>query len=57
MAREINLFRGLLVGNGEMKEEVTHLLFTDDVLIVCDPNKQALLHLRCLLMGSKLCRV
>lgn len=50
-ARELNLFRDLCVGAGDIREEVTHLLFVDDVLLPCVSEKEPLLNLRCVLMG------
>lgn len=49
--REHNLFQDLSVGKGDVREEVTHFFFTDDVLLFCEPEKKALLSIRCVLMG------
>lgn len=35
-AREQNLFQGLKVGKGASKEEISHLFFTDDVLLLAN---------------------
>lgn len=45
------MFCGLCVGVGERREEVTHLIFADEVLLFCVLEKEAFLNLRCVLMG------
>lgn len=49
-ARELVLFRGLMVGVGEHAEEITHLLFIDDTMLFCEPDEHAILNLIWVLM-------
>lgn len=50
-ARELILFKGVSVGRGDKKEELTHLFFKNDVLIFCETDKKVLLNPRSVLMG------
>lgn len=50
-ARELNLFSGLHVGDGSCMEEITHLFFTDDVLLFCKLKNTAVMNIRYILMG------
>lgn len=41
-AREVGLFRGLCIGKGEERVEVTHLFFANDTLLLCELKDVAL---------------
>lgn len=43
------MFKGLKAGEGELTEEVTHLFFTDNTLVLCEADEGTLLNLRCVL--------
>lgn len=53
-AGELNLFRGISMGKEESIEKVSHLFFTDDILIFCEPDLTSLLYLRCILLSFQL---
>lgn len=48
--RETSLFKGLSVGRGDGRMEITHLFFANDTLIFCESEKRALLNVRCVLL-------
>lgn len=49
-SRELGLFSGLKMGEGEMTEEITYLFFANDILLFCQLEERSLLNLRCVLL-------
>lgn len=47
---ELNLLKAVDIGSGKEKMSVSHIFFADDALIFCEPNVNAILHLRCILL-------
>lgn len=49
-AGELNLLWGISMGKGDTRVRVSHLFFADDTLVLCEPDVNALLYLRCILL-------
>lgn len=49
-AKELQLLKGIIVGQQENQIEITHLFFVDDTLIFCQPDISSLIFLRCVLL-------
>lgn len=49
--KELEMFKGLKVGDGEHTKYVTHLVFTDGNLLFCEPKERAPFHFICILLS------
>lgn len=49
--KELGLFKDLKVGEGEHMEKVTHLFFTNDTLVFCEPDEMIILNYRYILLS------
>lgn len=50
LARSRGVLNGIAVGNNGNQTELTHLFFTDDAFLFCQPNVSNLLSMRCILL-------
>lgn len=50
-ACELEIFLGLKVSDRECVEEITHLFFAYDTLLLHDPSERILLHPICILLS------
>lgn len=48
------MIKGVMVGKGNSKVEVSHMFFVDDAIIFCQPSESTMLHLRCILLCFQL---
>lgn len=48
--KNLDLIKGLILGEEKGAEEVSHLVFANDILVVCQSDVNSLLNLRCVLL-------
>ena len=53
---EVGFLRGFQVGRVQGGINISHLLFTDDIILICDASREQLLYIRWYCFSLKLLR-